>query len=51
MDLIQTWYDDGYHFIQHFDTSLIDLYLSWRSQEYEKARTSEAITLQRFQSI
>ena len=40
MDLIQTWYDDGYYCTLHFDTSLIDLYFDSRSQECEKAKTA-----------
>ena len=35
IDLVQTWYDDRYH----FDTSLIDLDFDWGSQECEKAKT------------
>ena len=43
-DFNQTWYDDRYYFVLHFDTSLINIDLHSRSQEYEKVETTASTT-------
>ena len=43
MDLIRTWYADGYCCTLHVDTGLIDFDLDSRSQECKKAKMSVPI--------